>query len=670
MRMRNEASSKQERRQLSDGAWRRFVRDGVEPGALDPEIAQSWIRCRDRYAIDTGLSRPLRRLGETELAERRAGDDAFRALGPILRDFTTRIGTTDHVLAYFDADGVLLSVEGDPRIAERARAEIGFGPGASWAEDSAGTCGPGLALATGRAVEVIASEHFVEAFHAWSDAASPILVPGSAAPVGVIDITGPWEVHRRQALPLAKAIARAIEERIAAAASVRDEVVRHALRMAQEKGDALVAVDAQGRVIAANDAAARRSVVEARALAPKVREALATTRSWPTAGAEGELRLPLEGGGAVVLSVVRHAGAPVGAVLRVLASSEGPPRSRLRQATRYDLESILGRSAPIRRCVEQARSAAANELPVVLTGESGTGKELVAQAVHAASGRRGGPFVAVNCASIPAQLVEAELFGYEAGTFTGAVREGKPGRFEDASGGTLFLDELSELPLAAQAALLRVLQEREVVRLGSSTARPVDVRVVAATNKPLEPRVQSGQFRRDLYYRLDVLPIAVPSLRERGDDVVLLAESFLASAEAEVGRSGLTLALDAVEALRAHPWPGNVRELRNVILRAAATAPGTVLRAADLGLERSAPELAPAPSPEAPPAARPGQRPARKLGRGDLVEAIEACQGNFTRAARQLGVSRMTLYRWARKHAIPIRSEASEPATEPAPRGP
>src|SRR5574341_1344727 len=443
MRVRNEASNKQERRQLSDGAWRRFVRDGIEPGALVPEIAQSWIRCRDHYAIDTGLARPRRCLGEAELAERRDGDDAFRALAPILRDFTTRIGSPDHVLAYFDAEGVLLSVEGDPRIAARAQSEIGFGPGASWAEDSAGTCGPGLALATGHAVEVFASEHFVEAWHPWSDAASPILVPGSAAPVGVIDITGPWEVHRRQALPLTKAVARAIEERIAAAASVRDEVVRHALRMAQEKGDALVAVDVRGRVIAANDAAARRSVVEARALAPKVREALATTRSWPD-GAEGELRLPLEGGGAVVLSVVRHAGAPVGAVLRVLASSGGAPRPRPRATTRYDLESILGRSAPIRRCIEQARGAAANELPVVLTGESGTGKELVAQAIHAASGRRGAPFVAVNCASIPAPLVEAELSGYEAGTFTGAVREGKPGRFEDASGGTLFLDELSE----------------------------------------------------------------------------------------------------------------------------------------------------------------------------------------------------------------------------------
>jgi transcriptional regulator with PAS, ATPase and Fis domain len=490
--------------------------------------------------------------------------------------------------------------------------------------------------------------------------------------VGVIDITGPWEVHRRQALPLTKAIARAIEERIAAAASVRDEVVRHALRMAQEKGDALVAVDVRGRVIAANDAAARRRVVEARALAPKVREALVATRSWPTVGAEGELRLPLEEGGAVVLSVVRHAGAPVGAVLRVLASSEGAPRARPRQrtATRYDLESILGRSAPIRRCIEQARSAAANELPVVLTGESGTGKELVAQAIHAASGRRGGPFVAVNCASIPEQLVEAELFGYEAGTFTGAVREGKPGRFEDASGGTLFLDELSELPLPAQGALLRVLQEREVVRLGGSTARPVDVRVVAATNRPLEARVQSSLFRRDLYYRLDVLPIAVPSLRERGGDVVLLAESFLAAAEAEVGRAGLTLAVGAVEALRAHHWPGNVRELRNVILRAAATAPGTELRAADLVLERFAPEPGQPSEAPPPPAARPAQRPARKVDRSDLVEAIEACEGNFTRAARHLGISRMTLYRWARKHGIPIRSGAAEPPNAPPPRGP
>jgi sigma-54 dependent transcriptional regulator, acetoin dehydrogenase operon transcriptional activator AcoR len=649
MLLRNEGSTKQDRRRRSDQAWHRFVREGLEPGDVDSEIALSWRRSRDHHGIDPGLKRPLRTLDPLALDGRRDADEVYRVLAPMLRGFISRIGASDHVLAYFDPQGFMLSLDGDPRIATRAQEEIGFGPGSCWSEASAGTCGPGLALVTCQAVEVLASEHFVEAWQPWSDAASPILVPGVAEPVGVVDITGPWEVHRRQALQLTRAIASAIEERVTAAGSVRDEVVRHALRMAQETGDALVAVDVRGRVIAANGAAARRRVVETRSLPPVLQAALAEALVQPSLAASTDVRLESESGDVIALSVVRHLGAPVGAVLRIVSSSR--PRPRQRTGARYDFESILGRSAPFRRSVEQARSAAANDLPVVLTGESGSGKELLAQSIHAASGRRSGPFVAVNCASIPEPLVEAELFGYEAGAFTGATQNGKPGRFEDANGGTLFLDEVSELPLPAQSAMLRVLQEREVVRIGSSNSRAVDVRVVAATNKPLEPRVQAGLFRRDLYYRLNVLTIQVPSLRERSDDVPLLAEAFLAGAETEVGRSGLTLAADAVAALRDHSWPGNVRELKNVILRAAATAPSTVLRAADLGLQHWDEE------PERIAPTRGGLRaPSRKapqLGRAELLAAIESCGGSFTRAAAFLGISRMTVYRWAHKHGIP-----------------
>jgi transcriptional regulator with PAS, ATPase and Fis domain len=238
--------------------------------------------------------------------------------------------------------------------------------------------------------------------------------------------------------------------------------------------------------------------------------------------------------------------------------------------------------------------------------------------------------------------VESELFGYEAGTFTGGRREGSPGKFEDADGGTLFLDEVSELPGPAQTALLRVLQEREVVRLGGSAARPVDVRVVAATNKPLDEEIQLGRFRRDLYYRLNVLSIPVPPLRERGEDLLLVARRFLAEAEGEVGRRGLSLTDGALAALKAHPWPGNVRELRNVMLRAAAMAPAERIGAEDLHLEPSAPP--PASGPAAPPGGK--LRQAKDLAeREALLRALEACAWNFARAAADLGISRMTLYR-------------------------
>jgi len=241
--------------------------------------------------------------------------------------------------------------------------------------------------------------------------------------------------------------------------------------------------------------------------------------------------------------------------------------------------------------------------------------------------------------------VEAELFGYEAGSFTGARREGKPGRFEDAHSGTLFLDEVSELSAQAQTALLRVLQENEVVRLGGSSPRRVDVRVVAATNRPLEGEVQARRFRRDLYYRLHVFSIAIPPLRERGDDVSLLAQAFLAEAQAELKRRGMTLAPAAMAVLRGCDWPGNVRELRNVIVRAVATAKGPCITAEDLGLERCSPG-------EAREASGGLRESVLASERGALAAALDQCAWNLSRAAQQLGVSRMTLYRRMRKCGI------------------
>lgn len=332
----------------------------------------------------------------------------------------------------------------------------------------------------------------------------------------------------------------------------------------------------------------------------------------------------------------------------VLSVASAPESARSQAVARYTFQNILGQSRAIRSAVNLAQTAARNDLPVVLSGESGTGKELFAQAIHSAGSRRGGPFIAVNCGSIPAALCEAELFGYEAGAFTDACRAGRQGKFEHASGGTIFLDEVSELPPPAQTALLRVLQEHEVVRLGGSTPRPIDIRVLAATNRPLEHEIRAGGFRSDLYYRLNVLTIAIPPLRERREDVAVLAREFLAIAEAEVGRSGLTFSEQALAALGAHAWPGNVRELCNVVLRSAATAPGNLIELRDLVLES---EL--------------GLRVTETVGerrvitlagdsvqRESLLSALEASSWNISRAAESLSVSRQTLYRWLRKHDI------------------
>ena len=654
MRLFTTPGTRLERRRHVDRAWERYVQDGLDPVDVSEEISSSWRRARESYRIDPAISGPHRFLSPDELVQRCERDEAFGIAAPILRDFAERLGQSGHVLAWLDGDGWMLDIDGDRKVGELV-GSINFRPGAHWAEESAGTNGPGTALAARRPVEVFASEHFVAALQPWSCAAAPVLAPGQCAPVGVVDITGPWQVQHRQSMLVAKAIARAVHERLRAAVGLRDEVVKYAFRAAHESGDALVAVDARGAVIAANDAATRRGILRAGRLPPDMLSALARGARVGVPGSSEPIRVVPVDGPAFITSPVEYDGSRVGTIVRVPApeSASRVARKRARPAARYDLGRILGRSASLERALELARTASRNALPVLVFGESGTGKELFAHAIHAASRRQGGPFVALNCGSIPAQLVEAELFGYEAGTFTGARREGNPGKFEDAEGGTLFLDEVSELPPQAQTALLRVLQEGEVVRLGGSTPLEVDVRIVAATNKPLEEEIAARRFRRDLFYRLNVLSISVPPLRDRGDDVELLTHVFLAEAEGEVGRRGLSIAEDALAILRAHAWPGNVRELRNVILRAAAVAPGTRIEAADLLLD-----AAPPPATAREPSRREDRMPpviapvrgtlresVRESEREALLAALDGCAWNVARAAHQLGVSRMTLYR-------------------------
>jgi sigma-54 dependent transcriptional regulator, acetoin dehydrogenase operon transcriptional activator AcoR len=637
-----------QRRRYLDRAWLRFIEQGEAAPGLPPEIARSWLRARQDYGVDPTLRRPLRTLRGDELEVRRRRDPAYRLALPILEEFAARLGSMKHVLAYFDAAGWMLSIQGHQPVLERV-AGIAFTPGACWSEESAGTNGPGTAIAEAKPVEVFASEHFVEAWQPWSCSAAPVLRPGEAAPTGLVDITGPWDAHSPQAIVLAKAIARAIEERLAVAISVRDEVIRFAFRAARGRDEPLLAVDEAGRILATNGPAATRIGLAEGRLPPDLRQEVERLVAGAGQG-DGELSwrdLRL------VAHPVLHDGCPVGAVLRSVEEGSAAARPRgagrpaaggapPRQAMRWSFEQILFESEGMRRAIELARVAARNDLPVVLGGESGTGKELYAQAIHGAGRRAAGPFVAVNCGSIPAPLVEAELFGYEPGAFTGGRRDGNPGKFEEAHGGTIFLDEVSELSPPGQTALLRVLQEREVVRLGGSAPRRLDVRVVAATNRDLPAEVAAGRFRQDLYYRLDVLFIPIPPLRQRVEDVPVLAQAFLAQAEAEVGRSGLSFTDEAIAALQAFPWPGNVRQLRNVVLRSAATAPRREIGALDLPPGVLAPQAPVAPRPGGPAA-----QEAREL------EALLARHGwNVARAADALGVSRMTLYRRLKRHGL------------------
>ncbi|HXE90140.1 MAG TPA: sigma-54 dependent transcriptional regulator [Terriglobales bacterium] len=310
-------------------------------------------------------------------------------------------------------------------------------------------------------------------------------------------------------------------------------------------------------------------------------------------------------------------------------------------ARRYGFPRIVGEHPAMLAAAREMQRIAPASSTVLLLGESGTGKELFARAIHQLSPRANRPFVALNCAAIPEALVENELFGHERGAFTGADRR-RAGKFELAHEGTIFLDEIGELPAGSQGKLLRVLEEHVIERLGGTTTVPVDVRVIAATNRDLESAAARGEFRQDLYYRLAVVPIRIPALRERGEDLRLLAEHFLERFRKELKKPRLAFSPDAIAALRAHPWPGNVRELQNAVERASILNDGE-LSAADLGL---AANVRPAPvrgSDLGGSLASASSRAVESVERAKIEATLRECKWNKAAAAQRLGISYKTL---------------------------
>lgn len=320
-----------------------------------------------------------------------------------------------------------------------------------------------------------------------------------------------------------------------------------------------------------------------------------------------------------------------------------------RRSTRYTLDSIVGSSRVIEDLKQESLMAAANTYPVLIVGESGTGKELFAQSIHHASSRSIHPFVQINCAAIPKDLLESELFGYDRGAFTGARSAGKPGKFELAHEGTIFLDEIGDLPLDMQPKLLRVLEEKVFERVGGNTVIQSDFRLIAATNQNLERLIEKGRFRKDLYYRLNVISLAIPPLKERREDIIPIARHLLRQTARETECGEIRISPDAVNALTGHAWQGNVRELSNVLDRAASSMRGNTITLADLP-----PPLKhgrPLPEPAGIPTIRKAQDEAERQA---IVSALRKTGNNKSRAAALLGIHRTLLYKKMKRLGIDL----------------
>jgi two-component system, NtrC family, response regulator AtoC len=313
---------------------------------------------------------------------------------------------------------------------------------------------------------------------------------------------------------------------------------------------------------------------------------------------------------------------------------------------RYAAEGLVSASAGMRRVMELVDIVTATDSAILIQGESGTGKELVARAIHFRGARAGRPFIAINCAALPEALLESELFGYAKGAFTGAATERK-GLFEEADGGTLLLDEIGDMPLLLQGKLLRVLQEGEIRRVGGASMRRVDVRILASTNRNLQDLIVEEKFRRDLFYRLNVIPLVIPPLRERVDDIVPLCRHFLGLYGKKLGRAAQSLSPEAIHLVERHTWPGNVRELENVIERAVTLSTSPVISEEEfrtiLTLGSAPGRSAPAPS---------ASRTVQGAERETIIRALTDANGNQTRAAETLGMARNTLWRKMKKYGL------------------
>ena len=643
-------------------ARRQWLEQGqVETGLIPEPLRASWARCR-AFGLEP--------LGRPQGAPHASGAQLARALEhrhslvahakPVMAFLNEQVQGSDSLVLLADAQGLLLHSTGDAHFADRA-ARVALRPGAQWSEQWRGTNAIGTALAEGQPLVVHAGEHYLERNGFLTCAAAPIADPGGTL-LGVLDISGDRRGYHRHTLALVRSGARMVEHQLFTARFQAGLVVR---LHAQAEGlgtvtEGLVALSEDGWMVGATTAALEMLGLTRRDIGAVTVERLFGTE-LDRLLAQGPAPRPLpRGPGAAPLWMRLEPGQP----LHTLRPRTRPTPAATDTPWRPldALAALDTGDAAFRATLDRARRVLDKPaIPLLLHGETGTGKDVLARALHASSARRSQPFVAVNCAALPETLIEAELFGYRPGAFTGANRQGAPGRIREAHGGTLFLDEIGDMPLAMQARLLRVLEAREVTPLGGGAAVAVDFRLICASHRHLKDDVAAGRFREDLYYRLNGLTLTLPPLRERTDLPALVAKLL----QAEAPERALRVDEGVMAGFAKLRWPGNVRQLANVVRTAVALLDDgqDVISAGELPEEVGA-EMATmqADSPRgakasgrgavggvaaAAPAPAGGAEPEdlRQLTDARIRAVLAATGGNVSEAARRLGISRNTLYR-------------------------
>ncbi|MDA2651954.1 sigma-54-dependent Fis family transcriptional regulator [Bacillus cereus] len=607
-------------------AWKKFVNEGVlDSNRINQRISESWHRCKQAN-VNPHMNKGQKVLSSNIFREQKKKSEIFLDIAlPQIQNLRKTIDELQMMALLIDPDGYVLSLSGNKQTLKRAK-HINFIEGVKWTEATVGTNAIGTALEIEEAIMISGTEHYSVASHSWSCAAAPIHNDDGKL-IGILDFSCPIEFSHPYMLGMVTSIAHAIEREC----SIR--VHQNELHLIHRFLDV---IDSDEQVVICNH---RDVIVSA---SKSVRERVTNWSRMKLEdlvhhGLETKLEIP-------VYSNERM----IGKCMYLKENKQMNTYSTFTFIKGITFPGVTGTSKAFQHTLEEIKLVSPTDASVYVCGETGVGKEYVARAIHENSPRKDGPFIAVNCGSLPKELMESELFGYAEGAFTGARRQGYKGKFEQANGGTLFLDEIGEVPPEMQVALLRVLQERTITPIGSSKEVPVNIRIITATHKDLLKLVEEGKFRQDLYYRLHVYPLYVPSLIERKEDIPYFIQHFC-----ERKNWNVVFPKSICNQFLQHTWPGNIRELVNALERIYILSQGreicekqvAFLIQTMMGNQQQL-ELQVENKTEHTLNFR------EKIQRDSMIEALQKTNGNVSLAAKLLDVPRSTFYKRMQKYKL------------------
>jgi transcriptional regulator of acetoin/glycerol metabolism len=643
--------------------WNQFAVENtqIRSSAIRPLILDSWTRSRD-LAVDPLLAR-FHSVPAEELEHRKmARADLREAAIPYIKNLYDIIEGSGSVITLTDEDGVVLDILSDDALQSMENFPL---PGTVHLERYVGTNGIGTALFVGQPLQVRAEEHWLLHNHGWSCSSNVIRDKGRI--IGCLCLSCPPSKSHEHSLGLIVASINAIERELDLIATLKEKqsLVNQQKAILELVDTGIILIDTEGIILQTNQITRDILKLESdwvrRHISEMIPENIDFMGLLENNAALKDQEIP-------ILLKNKHSylqfsteAIKNGTVVEAILIRVQEPKKILRMVNRiagshaiYTYKDIVGKSPELIKCISFAKMANRKNANVLLLGDSGTGKELFAQAIHNDSPRKNGPFVAINCGALSRELIQSELFGYEGGSFTGAKKDGNPGKFELADGGTLFLDEIGELPLEAQVNLLRILQTGEVMRIGGKYSKSIDVRVITATNKDLYKAVEEKTFRNDLFYRINIFALKLPSLKERHGDVRILADTFLRRYTQDMPKCFLRMHEDVYRVFENYSWPGNIRELENVIERAIAVAESDLITICDLPANLQAVHLSASDTSDAVCPDREGERSMKELAGDRLMSLIDETGGNLREVARRMGVARSTVYYKLSKSRVPL----------------